>query len=135
MRLLAVLALSLGFCSVALAEGTIICPIALTCNYDAGKCDMPPGQWVLDSGGASEPFSGTQMLNISKIGGLGDAASTYELRCYYNYGSNSTISLYTYVQSLTGENWVYSGFGQSQANCTMPSQPETCTGVKNNIKQ
>jgi hypothetical protein len=127
MKLFLGLALSLILCSTVMADNLIVCPASLTCNYDTGKCDMPTGQWVLDAGSAMEPFSGPLTMNISKIWAY-KQGDEYQFECTYQYGNNSQISIYTYVKSLIGENWVYSGFGQQQANCSQPTAPNTCAG-------
>jgi hypothetical protein len=108
-----------------------VCPSNLSCDYESGVCDKPLG-WVLDSGGAVEDFLGQNPVGLSKIMGYKEGSSNdpypYSIRCYYSYGDHSVISIYTYVKTLIGDNWVFSGFGKNKAECSDIADPTTCAG-------
>ncbi len=112
------------------ASGETVCPSTLSCDYESGVCDKPLG-WVLDSGGAVEDFLGQNPVGLSKIVGYktADKEPTYDLRCYYSYGQHSVMSIYTYVNALTGSNWVFSGFGKNKAECLDVTDPNSCSGA------
>jgi hypothetical protein len=117
--------------SVFAAQNMLICPSTLTCNYDTGRCEMPAGQWTLDSGAALEPFSGSQTMSASKIWAYKQGSppnEAYQFECTYKYGTRSSISIYTYVKDLIGDNWIFSGFGKQKADCSEITAPATCAG-------
>jgi hypothetical protein len=134
MRKFLVLAFSLVCCSLAFAAPTpnpIVCPTSLACNYDTGLCEMPAGQWSFDTGGAQEPFSGSQTMNVSKIWAYKQGSppnQEYQLECTYQYGNHSYISIYTYVKNLVGDNWTFSGMGKQRGDCSTVTTPDTCAG-------
>jgi len=112
------------------ASGETVCPSSLTCDYETGVCDRPSG-WVLDTGAAVEDFSGQTTMELSKVVGYKESLSDpypYSIRCGYSYGEHSVVSIYTYVKSLTGVNWVFSGFGKNKAECLDVTDPTTCAG-------
>jgi hypothetical protein len=112
------------------ASGETVCPSNLTCDYEAGVCDTP-SRWLLDTGGAFEVFSGQNTMELSKIVGYKENLTDpypYSIRCYYSYGEHSIVSIYTYVKSLIGVNWVFSGFGKNKAECSDVTDPTTCSG-------
>jgi hypothetical protein len=112
------------------ASGETVCPSNLSCDYESGVCDTPSG-WVLDTGGAFESFSGQNTMGLSKIIGYKESLTDpfpYSIRCYYSYGEHSIVSIYTYVKSLIGANWVFSGFGKNKADCSDVTDPTTCAG-------
>ncbi|HCR5157453.1 TPA: hypothetical protein OO042_003146, partial [Legionella pneumophila] len=107
-----------------------VCPSSLSCDYYSGICETPSG-WVLDTGGAVEDFSNQNIIELSKIASYKtvDKESTYDLRCQYSYGDHSVISIYTYVKSLTGSNWVFPGLEKNKAECSKVTDPTTCSGA------
>lgn len=112
------------------ASDEVVCQPSLTCSYETGACDTPSG-WVLDTGGAVEDFSGQNTMELSKIVGYKESLTDpypYSIRCGYSYGQHSVVSIYTYVKSLTGSNWVFSGFGKNKAECSDATDPITCAG-------
>jgi len=110
------------------ASGEAICPSTITCDYDSGVCDVMPPEWYLINGSAIEDFSNQTTIGLSKIEGY--KAIGYNLVCFYEYGDHSYISVYTYAPELTGNNWVFSGFGKFKAECSDITDPTTCAGIK-----
>lgn len=111
-------------------NASVICPSNLTCDYDSGICDTPSG-WSPDTGGASEIFSGSKTLDLSIIWAFKQGSppnDVYQFECVYNYGESSSVSIYTYVKVLTGDNWIFSGFGKSRGECSNITDPTTCAG-------
>jgi len=124
-----VIAACLFFSTSIFASQTLItCPTTLTCNYDAGTCNLPAGQWAVSSGAAIEPFSGSKTMNLSSIDGRIETTNKSILDCWYNYGKNSQISISTPVKKLTGVNWIFSGWGMKYARCQSVIAPNTCAG-------
>jgi len=115
----------LSFSSNAAVE--ITCQPTLTCDYDSGVCDTPSG-WSMSPYQAFEDFSNQTTIGLSKIEGY--KAIGYNLVCFYEYGDHSYISVYTYAPELTGNNWVFSGFGKFKAECSDITDPTTCAGIK-----
>lgn len=128
--------LSVFFASFALnASVENVCPPIITCDYQSGVCDMPnnnPFPWFLDASGAAEDFFGKDSISLSKIRGsknLNDSYGSNGLMCDYSYGNNSVITISTLVNVLIGDNWVFSGFGKSKAECSDVSDPTKCAGI------
>ncbi|MBA2711428.1 MAG: hypothetical protein H0U57_12660 [Tatlockia sp.] len=119
-------------CFSITAYSGVVCQSKLTCNYNSGLCNTASG-WMIDSSAAVENFSGKKSFNLTEIMGYKedshDDHHPFILRCYYSYGYHSVISIYTYVEALTGANWKFSGFGKNKAECSDFKKVNACSGV------
>ena len=112
------------------ASGEAICPSTITCDYDSGVCDVMPPEWYLINGSAIEDFSNQTTIGLSKIMGISYKESGSMIECIYSYGQNSSIHIYTPAKELIGNNWVFSGFGKTKAECSDVTDPTTCYGIR-----
>lgn len=119
------LVIILVFLSLQCRAEEIKCPYTLTCNYDAGTCEMPHG-WGIESSKAIEPFYET--LNLNQISAYQtNGSKRFELHCTYQYREKSSITIIGDAYKLQGSSWVFYGFGKKKANCGN-NDFDNCTG-------
>jgi hypothetical protein len=109
-----------------------ICPSAITCDYDSGVCNMPSGWDLVANNGSTDVFSGEIVIGLSQISayktGFAPNEISYQMACSYKYSEHFFIYFTRTVQALTGNNWIFSGFGKSEAKCSDITDPTTCAG-------
>ena len=126
------------FCLSFTSNASIICPSSINCNYKKGVCDQID-KWHLYSKEYTSPFSGTQIFELASISAVktdfpNDHFVKYSFNCkYYRNGYNpqsneSSIILWGFTDKLSGDNWIFSGFGKAFANCSDISDPIECAG-------
>ncbi|MBA2711598.1 MAG: hypothetical protein H0U57_13540 [Tatlockia sp.] len=107
-------------------EGQACCPIEMYCSYKKGCGDSD--QWMVSAHRLS-PFEGVRQFNISRIA----AFSYIDEKSYFLHCEYEGITLIDSSFKLTGS-WNYSGFRDTQAECST-NNPLDCTGIKKlNIK-
>lgn len=116
------------------ASGEAVCPSSLTCDYEAGVCDMPPGWVLVANNGSTDVFSGEMIIGLSQISadktGFAPNEISYEMACSYKYSEHFFIYFIRTVKALTGSNWEFSGFGKREAKCSDITDPTKCVGEK-----
>lgn len=114
------------------ASGEAVCPSTITCNYDSGICDMPPGWVLVANNGSTDVFSGEMIIGLSSIDAykirFEQNGISYEMACSYKYSEHFFIYFIRTVKALTGSNWVFSGFGKREAKCSDITDPNKCVG-------
>lgn len=121
----------LSYSTVFAEQNTVMCPATLTCNYEAGTCELPVGKWAINYGYAEEPFSNSIPLNLVEISAFKKElpnSDDYEFNCTYWSDHSSGIIITTRVKNLGGDNWTINGFGKSNAYCNNQSYTN-CYGV------
>jgi hypothetical protein len=116
----------------ASTDSKSICPSNITCDYDSGVCNMPPGWTLVANNGSTDIFSGEMIIGLYQISadktGFAPNEISYEMACSYKYSEHFFIYFIKTVKALTGSNWVFSGFGKSQAKCSDITDPTKCVG-------
>ena len=109
-----------------------ICPSNITCDYDSGICNMPSGWDLVANNGSTDVFSGEIVIGLSQISayktGFAPNKISYQMACSYKYSEHFFIYFTRTVQTLTGNNWIFSGFGKSEAKCSDITDPTKCLG-------
>lgn len=131
MKKIFILVLSLFSSSLVFAnQTTAMCPATLTCNYDAGTCELPAGKWEINDENAYTPIlPAGKPINLSGIEAqkkLG-TSQEYKFTCFYTYERvdkdsswrpyDPSISISTDVKNISGDNWKTHGFGKRLAYC------------------
>lgn len=140
MKKICILILGLVSCNMVMAaENNVLCPATLTCNYDAGTCELPAGEWKIDDSRANDQFDGTKQISLKDIEAEKQLGSTseYQFSCSYGYETDhggqpytSYIIISTTVKNLGGDKWTLWGFGKRHAYCDdEPANPTRCFGV------
>jgi len=123
--------------TVGNANASLSCPSNITCNYDSGVCNMPSGWTLVANNGSTDVFSGEIIIGLSQISadktGFAPNEISYEMACSYKYSEHFFIYFIRTVKELTGNNWVFSGFGKSRGECSDITDPTTCVG-ENQLK-
>lgn len=129
-KIILIVSLLLSF----VVNASLICPSTLTCNYDEGTCDKADGWHIL---GETMRVSFPNFFELSTIYAVkmsfpDDAYGKYKFICAYatpyNREYNQSLVLYAFTNKLTGDNWMYSGFGKFGATCSDISDPTRCAG-------